>query len=734
MRRHVMRWICSCLLWAAAASPLPAQEGSARSVRGRVVSPVGKPMPSVNVFIKGTLDGAVTDTAGTFRFETARTGPLVLVAQHGRFQPVEVTVAATGDVDAVVRLAPSVLLDTLQVASAGSYTAGGERGATLSNLEVFQTPGAGASVARTVQTLPGVQQADEGTGVFIRGGDYTETRTFLDGATYLSTQQFEAPTGSAVNSVSAFSVSDIFFSSGGFSARYGNALSGLIALRTRGRATRSTATLTAGISGVSGSVARSLPRGFGVDVTASLSDSRYLLQLNGNPANIGPAPQGYGVSGSAAWEYRPSGEIKVFAESKGGTFGVRLDEANFQGSYRASSANAAAVAQWSERIAGTSLSATAAWGSLHREERIGVLEVESTLQPASLVFTAERLVRGNILLQAGGEIERTGSEFDGRIPEEWFDRDTTARARILTVDTAAVYQALFGEADVQLSDALRVKVGLRTDRSTATGVRTYDPRTSLSFSLGRGATLIGAWGIFHQVPSPNLIALSAGRARVRPMRAEHRILGVHYEGEGNTMLRGELFWKRYADLTQLSRNREPVPGGEGLSRGADLIAKHPLPLKMNGRLTYSFVKSERTEPNTGTVVRAPFDVTHGATAVVDRPWGTSLLTSVAYRYSTGRPFTPVVGATLDPVQQVYIPEFGAPMGERLPAFRRVDVNLTHVRSLGPSLRGVFLVQVQNVFNTRSVFRYTYSPDYRERRPAPSVLDRMIYFGASITHD
>ena len=97
----------------------------------------------------------------------------------------------------------------------------------------------------------------------------------------------------------------------------------------------------------------------------------------------------------------------------------------------------------------------------------------------------------------------------------------------------------------------------------------------------------------------------------------------------------------------------------------DIFAKGRVPLGITGRVSYSYVSSRRTDPNSGIVTRAPFDVTHSMTAVADRSLFGGLRASIAYRYATGRPFTPVAGATYDSQQQVYVPNYGAPLSERL---------------------------------------------------------------------
>ena len=106
---------------------------------------------------------------------------------------------------------------------ASSYTASEERTATLTPLEVVSIPGTAADVNRALQTLPGIQQVDEGTGLFVRGGDAYETKVFPNDAALLNPMDIQSPNGTFMGTVDPFLLDGIGFSSGGFGARSGNA-------------------------------------------------------------------------------------------------------------------------------------------------------------------------------------------------------------------------------------------------------------------------------------------------------------------------------------------------------------------------------------------------------------------------------------------------------------------------------------------------------------------------------
>jgi len=234
------------------------------------------------------------------------------------------------------------------------------------------------------------------------------------------------------------------------------------------------------------------------------------------------------------------------------------------------------------------------------------------------------------------------------------------------------------------------------------------------------------------VPDPLYFddSLAVG-ARLGPMRAEQRILGAQV-GEGAWLGRVEAYDKQYDDLAQRTRDYDVVAGGTGRARGTDVFLKGPVTLGVTGRVSYSFVSSRRTDPDTRIVTRAPFDITHTLTTVVERTILGGWRASMAYRYATGRPITPVVGSSYDGAQQVFVPAYGAPTSERLPAFRRLDLSTSYFRQITPGLQSVVFVSLMNMLDRENAQSFRYTADYSRRFVVPSVFERSVYFGGTIT--
>jgi hypothetical protein len=723
--------ITSTLILAALTLGTVRQQPDSLGLRGSVRTADGVPIEGVNVFLLETLEGALTSTDGRFAIRTSRTGSVTLVARRLGFKPVERIVTLPAAPLVITMTAEATTLSPVLV-QAGRYTAGDERGATLTTLEVVTTPGAAADVNRAIQTLPGVQTVDEGTALFVRGGDYTETKVLLDGAVLFNPTQLRTPTGTFVGTVDPFLLDGIFFSSGGFGARYGNALSGIASLRTMGRPSRTSGTASAGLAALSGSAAIALPKTLGVRVAANRLDLSPFFRVNGSAQRYDPPPTGHDLSGSVAWNYRPSGEVKLFAIDQRSRLGVGVDEASFGGMFDVETESGTSILNWHDLFNGVASSLSASVARLAHAEDFGAYELVTRLRSAQLSGMLEWAPLAEALtVRVGGEWERVTSAFGGAIPISGDDIGTDAPVFDLRSRGTGERGAVFGESEWRVTSRLGLTSGVRSDRSSLTGRATVDPRLSSSLVVHPAATLTAAWGIYHQVPDPLLFDETFGDPTLAPMRATQLVIGGQIEGERRSA-RLELYSKRYRDLALVSRDHEVVAGGTGTSRGFDLWLKGPLVAGIDGRFAWSMVSARRTDPVSGIVARAPFDVTNSITATAERMWAGGIMSAIAYRHATGRPFTPVTGATHDAARDVWIPTYGPAMSDRLPAYHRVDISASWFRRFSPSVQGVVFWSLSNVLDRENVHAYRYSPDYSVRIPARGIFNRAHYFGASIT--
>lgn len=720
-------------------------------LRGVVRSVAGAALAGANVFILETLDGAITDTTGAFVIRAKRpitpTDSLTppawsLIARRVGYKPAHRTVlfadlasGAASGLDFTLETQAAALPPV--TVRAGSYTAGEERGAALTALQVATTPGATADVARAIQTLPGVQNVDEGTGLFVRGGDVSETKVLLNDAVMLSPYNYETPTGNYTATLNPFLLDGIYFSSGGFGARYGNILSGVADLRTQGRPLRTSETAVVGLAALSGGADVALPYGVGIRGTATRSDADLLFRLNGSTREYAPAPNGHTLSGSAIWNYRPTqsaAEIKVFTIAGRSAFGVAVDDPSFSGGYSSDVRTDMTVVSWKDLWGAVAANGSMSYAAARRDEGFGAFDLANGERWGQYFGQLTWSAGPSHMLRVGGDGDWRRSRFTGSIPAS--ASDVSPGARITKFDSAdeAQRSGLFVEGDWHPADRLRIIGGARTDYSTESDVHTVDPRLSAALRLFSGATVTAAWGIYHQVPDPLYYEPALGSPHLAPESARQVVLGAQVgDGVGSSpMLRVELYDKSYEDLAQLTRDKLVVGHGTGFGRGVDLFAKGNGPWRLTGRVSYSYLDALRTDPNTGEPAPPAFDVTSSLTAVVDRQFGGGWSVSGAYRYASGKPYTPVVSAAYDAQQGVWIPTYGAPGSERLPDFQRVDLSLSKVKRFSPRLVGVFFAAVNNLLDRDNVYQYRYTADYSRRVAVRSLFNRSLYVGGTLT--
>ena len=721
------RVLAASFVIAAFAEPVLAQNART-TIRGVVRSLTG-PVAGANVFVLETLDGVLTDSSGTFAIQASAPLPLTLYVKRIGFVPFQRVLTDAAPVSVTLeRSAPVLQPITVQ---AGAYTASDERGATLTPLEVVTTPGTSADINRAIQLLPGVQAVDDGTALFVRGGDFTETKAFLNEAPLLNPVQLLTPSGTFVGTVDPFQLDGIFFSSGGFGARYGDALSGVIGLRTRGAATRSTATLGAGLAAFSADGAARVSPYLTLRVAGNRFDLQPFLRVNEAARSFAPPPHGREVSASATVTYRPSAEIKFFGIDQTNIVGVDLDEPSFSGTFDSDVASRLLVTTWRDVFGRLAPLLSVSETRLTRHEHYGAFALDAAQRQRQVHAQLAWEASPTFLLRGGGEVERLASDLAGSLPKAAYDQSEGARTTLFSVDQTGSRSGLFIEADWRAGAALRLTPGIRTDRSSLTDKRTFDPRLSAAWRLAGALTLTGALGWYHQVPDPMFFSDSVGMAGLEPMRSRQAVVGLQ-AGEGPLMLRIEAYSKRYDDLALQTRDYRVRPGARGSSRGIDVFYKGPLLVAgIELRTISSFLVAKRSDPESGRIARAPFDVTSTHAIIAERGFASGVRLGVSYRSATGKPYTPIVGATYDPARNLYVPTYGASMSERFPSLRRMDISISRFRPLTPSLASVMYASVSNVFDRANVQSWKYSRDYTKREGNKSIFNRAVYFGASL---
>lgn len=617
------------------------------TIRG-IVRAAGQPVADANVFVIGTVDGALTDSLGRFQFSTARAPRYTIAIRRTGFREERRIVddSATGALNFTLEAATQALAAV--TVQAGRYVAADEPGAVLTPLEIVTIPGTAADVNRAIQTLPGVQQVDEGTGLYVRGGDYLETRVYLNDRLLLTPAQLQNPAGTFVGTLDPFLLDAIYFTSGGFGARYGDALSAVAALRTQRRPTAHSATISAGLAafGINAGVVG--PRGTGARFVASRSDLSPVLRVNGSTRAFSTPPRGTDRSASLYWDYRATGHLSLFTTEGTNRLGALNVTPSVSDTFGISGHERATVAHWSDVMGRMSPSISASWSSVQREEHYGAFQLTSPARLAQVSASLDVMLTDALTMRGGAERTRQSAEASGSIPATGDDQRPGARVRLYDLRNSATRVALWTELDWRATERSRLVAGIRRDDASSARRPTLDPRLSAALRVTPLVSATLAWGVYHQVVDPLLQMLGDGTPLALPsMRARHAIVGLQV-GESTPMIRAELYHKAYDDLAGQTRDFLTAAGGTGAAHGLDIIARAPSVAGVATRAVFSYVHSRRTDPSTGIMAPATADVTHGVALIATRQFANAITTAAAFRYASGRPFTPVLDAVRNP--------------------------------------------------------------------------------------
>ena len=206
-------------------------------IKGKV-SDEYEPLPGVNVYIVGTIDGGMTDTDGMFSFTTDEEGQVTLCASFLGYDEYKVTADASelAYVEITLREKP-LSIDEVCI-SASSFRIGKlDQFKSLDALDVVMSANSCGDIVAALQMLPGTQKVSENGKLYVRGGESNECQTFINGMHVLVPYSTNVEGQTNRGRFSPFLFKGMSFSLGGYSGEYGQALSSVLPMETTDAAT-----------------------------------------------------------------------------------------------------------------------------------------------------------------------------------------------------------------------------------------------------------------------------------------------------------------------------------------------------------------------------------------------------------------------------------------------------------------------------------------------------------------
>lgn len=198
-------------------------------IHGRVTDGSHRPLEMVDVVAKGTLNGAATDSAGYYNFEV-KTDASELTVVFSLLGYTEVS--KTVKINKGKVLVNAVLQDSVIALNGVSVTDYARQTNSVQTIPVDKlksVPGANAGIEGILSTQTGVSANNELSSQYsVRGGNYDENCVYVNHVEVYRPLLIRAGEQEGLSFVNPDMVGSVSFSSGGFSAEYGDKMSSVL--------------------------------------------------------------------------------------------------------------------------------------------------------------------------------------------------------------------------------------------------------------------------------------------------------------------------------------------------------------------------------------------------------------------------------------------------------------------------------------------------------------------------
>lgn len=210
------------------------KQGTTGKIAGKVTDAKDKsPLIGATIKVDGTNLGAITDESGEFTILNVDVGEYSVTASYIGYDPVTVpgvriSADLTSRVDFSLNLQGGAIVTDEIVITGKRNAISPDQSGKIIGQEFIDNSGL-RGIENIASTTAGVVQDERGTAINIRGGRNNETAVIVDGV--LTTNPLDGTSNSYVsNNV----LEEMSVLTGGFSAEYGNVLSGVINVTTKG--------------------------------------------------------------------------------------------------------------------------------------------------------------------------------------------------------------------------------------------------------------------------------------------------------------------------------------------------------------------------------------------------------------------------------------------------------------------------------------------------------------------
>lgn len=680
------------------------------TINGTVTNQNGAAIVGANVYLEGTYDGSTTDDEGKFRFSTSETGSQTLIVSYLSYETFTILVDISLMKDLNIKLKDDVNTLDAVVLSAGTFQAGdNSKVNALKPLDVVTTASALGDFVGALQTLPGTATVAEDGRLFVRGGEAEETQIFIDGIRVFTPYSPTTNNTPTRGRYSPFLFDGITFSTGGYSAEYGQALSSVLLLNTIDEPDQEKTDI--GIMTVGGTLGNTQKwTKSSLSVNASyINLAPYLEVFKDRNDWIKPFET---LAGETVFRHKlNNGLFKLYAAFDSSKFELIQEDINYEdGIYFKLKNNNLYVNSSYQGILSDTWSVFGGMSYTYADEKLNIIDnkIRDQEHSAHFKFKLKKRFSNRFKLYFGSEYFTTNfiEEFSSDVVDK---TDYGYNNSIF---------ASYVEADLIFSKKFALKAGLRAENTSLFNEFTMSPRLSLAYKTSGKSQMSLAYGNFYQNPQSNVLKFTQD---IESQQTNHYILNYQFNSEGQ-IFRAEAYYKDYNNLlnyddefTDFDTNFSN--DGYGFAKGIDLFWRDNKSIKNTDYwVSYSYLDSKRNYRNYPMEVQPNFANTHNL-SVVGKYFITDWKSQVGFSYAfgSGRTYTN--------------PNMDGFLNQKTKSYNNLSLNWAYLISQ----QKILYFSINNVTAFKNVNGYQYADtpnmngDYARRTLRPAA-DQFFFVG------
>jgi hypothetical protein len=691
------------------------------TISGNIRDEKGEAVPGANIYFEGTFHGTTSDTTGKFNLTTPLTGEKTLIVSFMGYETHSQVLELKKDpitLDITLKETKQELGEV--VITVGAFAAGDEsKSPVLSTLDLATSSGGFGDIISAISSLPGTSNAGEEGGLMVRGGERYETATIIDGMGANDAFTAKLPDVPVRGRFSPMLFRGTVFSTGGYSAEYGQALSSVLILNSIGLPKKDELFFMAHTSGLFFSGTKKWER-TSFSTSTGYNNMRLLFHLLKSNIQWQKAP--ISVSENLVFRQKigQNGMLKAM-----GAYGYdnsamyyRDLNANRDILYALKNHNYFGLVTYTDQIGPKWI--------VHSGLTLGSDQVEIGIQDTARYEKLKRT--SEMKLSFSGPLTKVirlnvgASLFLKNLNHSYTVREQDG---LFNAELLSPIGAIYAESEINVTKRISSRIGARFETLALSNESCLSPRFAMAFKATKFSQVSLGLGRFYQQAQDDFLVYNQS---LESEKAEHLIVNFQYN-RNSRIFRVEAYHKIYDKLVKYDSLYATDAGaynndGAGYAQGIDLFFRDSRTIR-NGDLwlSYSLMNSKRDYRDDVTAMTPTYLSRHNLSIAYKQYFPlTDSYVSAGYTFSSGRPYVD--------------PNISSMVQQQTKALHSLGFSIFHFTEIFGKFTMLF-AQVTNVFGTNPVYGYRFAstPDpsgkYRSE-PIRPVSRRFFLVGIHVS--